>query len=90
VLGAIEDAPISEARRQFEANLFGLGRLTQAVLPSMRAKRFGRIAEAIREAVAARTPRTRYAVGFGAKPMLILRRCLSDRMFDRLVKRAMA
>jgi short-subunit dehydrogenase len=41
--GAIEDIPISEARRQFEVNLFGLARLTQAVLPSMRAKRFGRI-----------------------------------------------
>ena len=39
--GAIEDVPISEARRQFEVNLFGLARLTQAVLPSMRAKRFG-------------------------------------------------
>jgi NAD(P)-dependent dehydrogenase (short-subunit alcohol dehydrogenase family) len=186
--GAIEDVPISEARRQFEVNLFGLARLTQAVLPSMRTKRFGRIinissiagkiytpfggwyhatkfaleafsdclrlevepfgikvvviepggiktewgtlaaehlrkisgngayaqaasraadsmlrtyqgdrlsppslvAEAIREAVAAIKPRTRYAVGFGAKPMLILRRWLSDRMFDRLVKRAMA
>lgn len=185
--GAIEDIPISEARRQFEVNLFGLARLTQAVLPSMRAKRFGRIvnissiagkiytpfggwyhatkfalegfsdclrlevepfginvvvvepggiktewgtiaaehlrktsgsgayaeaankaansmrrryqgdrlsppsliADVILEAVAARKPRTRYAVGFGAKPMLILRRWLSDRMFDRLVKRAM-
>jgi NAD(P)-dependent dehydrogenase (short-subunit alcohol dehydrogenase family) len=185
--GAIEDIPISEARRQFEVNLFGLARLTQAVLPSMRAKRFGRIvnissiagkiytpfggwyhatkfalegfsdclrlelesfginvvvvepggiktewgtiaaehlrktsgsgayaeaankaannmhrayqgdrlsppsliADAILEAVTARKPRTRYAVGFGAKPMLILRRWLSDRMFDRLIRRAM-
>jgi hypothetical protein len=48
------------------------------------------VAAVILEAVAARKPRTRYAVGFGAKPMLILRRWLSDRMFDRLVKRAMA
>jgi len=185
--GPIEDVPISEARRQFEVNLFGLARLTQAVLPSMRAKRFGRIvnissiagkiytpfggwyhatkfalegfsdclrlevepfgidvvvvepggiktewgtiaaehlrmtsgngayaeaankaansmrrtyqgdrlsppsliADAILQAVAARKPRTRYAVGFGAKPILILRRWLSDRMFDWLIKRAM-
>jgi NAD(P)-dependent dehydrogenase (short-subunit alcohol dehydrogenase family) len=185
--GAIEDIPISEARRQFEVNLFGLARLTQAVLPSMRAKRFGRIvnissiagkiytpfggwyhatkfalegfsdclrlevepfginvvvvepggiktewgtiaaehlrktsgsgayaeaankaansmrrryqgdrlsppsliADVILEAVVARKPRTRYAVGFGAKPMLIMRRWLSDRMFDQLIKRAM-
>jgi NAD(P)-dependent dehydrogenase (short-subunit alcohol dehydrogenase family) len=185
--GAIEDIPISEARRQFEVNLFGLARLTQAVLPSMRAKRFGRIvnissiagkiytpfggwyhatkfalegfsdclrlevepfginvvvvepggiktewgtiaaehlrktsgsgayaeaankaansmrrryqgdrlsppsliADVILEAVVARKPRTRYAVGFGAKPMLVMRRWLSDRMFDQLIKRAM-
>jgi NAD(P)-dependent dehydrogenase (short-subunit alcohol dehydrogenase family) len=185
--GAIEDVPISEARRQFEVNLFVLARLTQAVLPSMRAKRFGRIvnissiagkiytpfggwyhatkfalegfsdclrlevepfgidvvvvepggiktewgtiaaehlrktsgngvyaeaankaansmrrayqgdrlsppsliADVILQAVAARKPRTRYAVGFGAEPMLILRRWLSDRMFDWLIKRAM-
>lgn len=185
--GAIEDVSISEARRQFEVNLFGLARLIQAVLPSMRAHRFGRIvnvssiagklytpfggryhatkfalegfsdclrlevepfginvvvvepggiktewgtiaaehlrktsgngayaeagnkaansmrrtyqsnrlsspsliADVILQAVSVRKPRTRYAVGFGAKPMLILRRWLSDRMFDRLVKRAM-
>jgi NAD(P)-dependent dehydrogenase (short-subunit alcohol dehydrogenase family) len=48
------------------------------------------IADVILKAVAARKPRTRYAVGFGAKPMLILRHWLSDRMFDRLVTRAMA
>jgi hypothetical protein len=48
------------------------------------------LGDVILEAVAARKPRTRYAVGFGAKPMLMLRRWLSDRMFDRLVRRAMA
>jgi hypothetical protein len=48
------------------------------------------IADVILKVVAARKPRTRYAVGFGAKPILILRRWLSDRMFDRLIKRAMA
>lgn len=41
--GAIEDVPIEEARRQFEVNIFGLARITQLVLPSMRQNKFGRI-----------------------------------------------
>jgi NAD(P)-dependent dehydrogenase (short-subunit alcohol dehydrogenase family) len=41
--GALEDVPIAEARRQFEVNLFGLARLSQLVLPTMRVRRAGRI-----------------------------------------------
>jgi NAD(P)-dependent dehydrogenase (short-subunit alcohol dehydrogenase family) len=41
--GALEDMPIEEARRQFEVNVFGLARLTQLVLPHMRAQRDGYI-----------------------------------------------
>lgn len=41
--GAVEDVSIEEARYQFEVNLFGLGRLTQLVLPQMRRKKSGRI-----------------------------------------------
>lgn len=41
--GALEDVPIEEARRQFEVNVFGLARLTQLVLPHMRAQRDGYI-----------------------------------------------
>jgi NAD(P)-dependent dehydrogenase (short-subunit alcohol dehydrogenase family) len=41
--GAIEDVPIDEARRQFEVNVFGVARLTQLVLPSMREARSGTI-----------------------------------------------
>ena len=41
--GAIEDVPLEEARRQFEVNVFGLVRLTQLVLPSMRAAGRGTI-----------------------------------------------
>ncbi len=41
--GAVEDIPIERARYQFEVNLFGLGRLTQLVLPYMREKRAGKI-----------------------------------------------
>ncbi len=41
--GAVEDVPLAEGRRQLEVNLFGLARLTQLVLPSMRRARRGRI-----------------------------------------------
>jgi len=41
--GALEDVPLSEARYQFEVNIFGMARLTQLVLPHMRAQRSGRI-----------------------------------------------
>jgi NAD(P)-dependent dehydrogenase (short-subunit alcohol dehydrogenase family) len=41
--GALEEVPMEEARRQFDVNVFGLARLTQLVLPHMRAQRSGRI-----------------------------------------------
>ena len=41
--GALEDVPMSEARRQVEVNLFGLARLTQLALPMMRAQGSGHI-----------------------------------------------
>lgn len=41
--GAIEAVPVARIRRQFETNVFGLVRLTQLVLPGMRARRNGRI-----------------------------------------------
>lgn len=41
--GALEDVPMAEARRQCEVNVFGLARLIQLVLPTMREQRFGRI-----------------------------------------------
>lgn len=183
--GAFEEVEPDEARRQIEVNLFGLARLTQLVLPAMRAQGTGTIvnvssiggkittplgswyhaskfaveglsdalrvelrgfgirvvviepgaiatewggiardsafaasadgpyaaivrsgmaaltsadsagrasspdvvAAAIARAVRARRPKTRYAVGSGARPILLARRLLSDRMFDRLVAR---
>lgn len=39
----IETTPIEEARKQFEVNYFGLARITQLVLPSMRKRKSGRI-----------------------------------------------
>lgn len=41
--GALEDVPLDEAKHQFEVNLFGLGRLTQLVLPHMRKQSFGKV-----------------------------------------------
>lgn len=41
--GAFEDVSMEEARRQVEVNLFGLARLTQLVIPKMRAQHSGTI-----------------------------------------------
>ena len=185
--GAIEDVPIDEARRQFEVNLFGLGRLVQLVTPHMRGQKSGTIinissmggrlttplggwyhatkyavealsdalrmelkpfgidvvlvepggirtewagiaadhlaetaegsaysdqiravagsmrnesvqrrqsppaviANAVEKIVTARKPRTRYAVGFMAKPLITARRVLPDRAFDRVISAAL-
>jgi NAD(P)-dependent dehydrogenase (short-subunit alcohol dehydrogenase family) len=46
------------------------------------------IANAIAKAVTARRPKTRYAVGFAAKPLIGLRRLLPDRAFDTVIARA--
>lgn len=41
--GPLECVPLEEARRQFDVNVFGLARLTQLLLPVMRAQGGGRI-----------------------------------------------
>jgi short-subunit dehydrogenase len=41
--GAIETVAIGDVRRQFETNVFGLIRMSQLVLPGMRAQGWGRI-----------------------------------------------
>jgi NAD(P)-dependent dehydrogenase (short-subunit alcohol dehydrogenase family) len=43
LVGALEDLAIEELKSQYETNLFGLIRVTQAVLPAMRKQRSGRI-----------------------------------------------
>ncbi|MCY7418922.1 MAG: oxidoreductase [Chloroflexi bacterium] len=186
--GAMEDVSSAEARRQFDVNLFGLARLTQLVLPGMRARKRGRIvniasvgghiygpmgswyhatkfavegfsdalrlelapfgiqvviiepgeirtawggiaadslretsgsgayaeqartvakvlerslssgtgsppelvAETIGRAVTSRRPKTRYAVGRGARTLILARRLLPDRVFDRVMRRLFA
>jgi NAD(P)-dependent dehydrogenase (short-subunit alcohol dehydrogenase family) len=184
--GALEDVPIEEARAQMDVNVFGAARLTQLVLPTMRAQRSGTIVnitsmggkittplgawyhatkfalealsdclrmevapfginvvviepggirtewsgiaadkvravsssgpyapqgnavansltsesthrrssppeligKTITSAVTARRPKTRYAVGYGAKPMILLHNVLPDRTFDAFIRRA--
>jgi NAD(P)-dependent dehydrogenase (short-subunit alcohol dehydrogenase family) len=187
--GAVEDVPLSEARAQFEVNVFGAARLAQLVLPHMRKQGSGTIvnvssmggkihtplggwyhatkfaleglsdclryetapfgihvvviepgsirsewgaiaagtlrktssdgpyatqaesvaerieqssqpnarmtspptviADAIGKAATARRPKTRYVVGAMARPAIMMRRMLSDRGFDRFIRRAM-
>lgn len=41
--GAVETVPLEAVRRQFETNVFGLVRLTQLVLPAMRAQGWGKV-----------------------------------------------
>lgn len=43
LVGTVEETPIEAVRCQFETNVFGLARLTQLVLPGMRAQHSGRI-----------------------------------------------
>lgn len=180
--GSLEDVPLSEARQQFAVNVFGLARLSQLVIPHMRARASGRIinvssvggkiatplsgwynatkfsvealsdtmrlelksfgidvviiepggiqtewsgiaaanaqrnsgetvykgmveklvggfrkydrnlspplviARVIERAIRARRPRTRYAAGFGAKPVLALRKIVPDRLLDWVIR----
>jgi NAD(P)-dependent dehydrogenase (short-subunit alcohol dehydrogenase family) len=42
-MGTVEDLRLEDWRRQFDTNLFGVLRVTQAVLPHMRERRCGRI-----------------------------------------------
>lgn len=44
------------------------------------------VAAAVLKAATARRPRTRYVVGLGARPILVARRALPDRSFDRLMR----
>jgi NAD(P)-dependent dehydrogenase (short-subunit alcohol dehydrogenase family) len=41
--GAIEKTPMNDIKKSFEVNLFGVIRMTQAVLPHMRKQQYGRI-----------------------------------------------
>lgn len=45
------------------------------------------IAKTVRKAVTKRRPRTRYLIGFGAKPMVWTHKLFGDRVFDWVIKR---
>ena len=47
------------------------------------------ISKAIVKAATVKKPKTRYLLGFGAKPGVFMRRILSDRMYDRIIKKVM-
>ena len=44
------------------------------------------IAKCIAKAVTAKHPRTRYLLGYGAKPMVGIQRVLGDRVYDKLTQ----
>jgi NAD(P)-dependent dehydrogenase (short-subunit alcohol dehydrogenase family) len=54
-MGSVEDLRVEDWQRQFDTNLFGVLRVTQAVLPGMREQRRGRIV--MMSSVAGRSPR---------------------------------
>src|SRR6184192_4214325 len=43
LMGALEETSVDEAQQQFETNLFGVLRVTNAILPAIRQQGFGRI-----------------------------------------------
>jgi NAD(P)-dependent dehydrogenase (short-subunit alcohol dehydrogenase family) len=43
VRGAVEEVPVEQAQQMFDANVFGVMRMVQAVIPHMRQQKSGRI-----------------------------------------------
>ena len=54
-----------------------------------RASKPGVVANAITKAIKSRHPRSRYAIGLGAKPATYARRLLPDKVFDRFLRMGM-
>jgi NAD(P)-dependent dehydrogenase (short-subunit alcohol dehydrogenase family) len=72
--------PYAKQARQVGAVLdAGAGETARGSDPSV-------VADAVVKAATARRPRTRYAIGLGAKPLILLRRVLPDRGFDFLMR----
>ena len=92
--GGIRTEWASIAADHLEATAEGSAYADQirAVAGAMRSESYQRrysppavIARTIGKIVTARHPRTRYAVGFMAKPLIAARRVLPDRAFDQLI-----
>lgn len=47
------------------------------------------IGKAIAKAATAKKPKTRYLLGYGAKPSVFMRRVTSDRMYDKMISKMM-
>gem|GEM_PF-756905 len=75
-----EDTAYADILKRMMASMENLGVDGLGAPPSV-------IANAILKALRAKRPKTRYAAGQYAKPLLFLRWLLSDRMFDRLISR---
>jgi NAD(P)-dependent dehydrogenase (short-subunit alcohol dehydrogenase family) len=66
------------------------GKIARSFRSDTAAKQFSPpevVARTVLKAATARRPRTRYAIGFGAKPLIFTRRLLSDRAYDSLISR---
>ncbi|MFJ9392303.1 oxidoreductase [Nocardioides sp. NPDC101246] len=74
------DGPYAELVEKMASSLEGDAMARLASDPDV-------VARAIEKAVTAKRPRTRYAVGFGAKPILAARRVLPDRAMDWIQQR---
>ncbi|WP_028746377.1 oxidoreductase [Rhizobium mesoamericanum] len=74
-LGAGPYAKVTQAVAKLTREAYGHRRGTD---PSV-------VADVVSKAVRARKPRTRYAVGKYAKPMIMIRNWFGDRMFDRVI-----
>ena len=73
--GAYANATNKAAKSMKE--MYSGSRLTESIV----------IAHTIVKSVTVKKPKTRYLVGYGAKPAVFIRRLISDRMFDKLIKR---
>ena len=74
-----ESGPYAETARRME-------RATRNTYASGRASSPVHIARVIAKALEAKRPRTRYVCGHLAHPVMVARRLLSDRMFDRIIR----
>ena len=73
--GAYADATNKAAKSMKE--MYSGSRLTDSIV----------IAHTIVKSVTVKKPKTRYLVGYGAKPAVFMRRLVSDRIFDKIIKR---
>lgn len=74
----------------YAAQAAGVARLLRSEGSTTRSSPPSVVADAIARAATARRPRTRYVVGFAARPLIATRALLPDRLFDALIRRAAA